>query len=80
MNRLDNKVALVSGGARGIGGETAKRMAEAGARIVVGDILEDRDRLRLLGDGALGGVVDGEQAVAIHFRIDLRRRQRRVPE
>jgi 3(or 17)beta-hydroxysteroid dehydrogenase len=42
MNRLDDKVALLSGAARGIGGQTARRMAEAGAKVVIGDILEDK--------------------------------------
>ena len=41
MNRLDGKVALLSGAARGIGAQTAKRMAEAGASVVIGDILDD---------------------------------------
>lgn len=41
MNRLDGKVALLSGAARGIGGQTARRMAEAGAKVVIGDVLED---------------------------------------
>ena len=44
MNRLDGKVALVSGAARGIGAETARKMAAAGATVVVGDVLNERVR------------------------------------
>lgn len=44
MNRLDGKVALISGAARGIGAETARKMAQAGAAVVIGDVLEDRAR------------------------------------
>ena len=44
MNRLDGKVALVSGAARGIGAETARTMAAAGASVVIGDVLADRAR------------------------------------
>ncbi len=40
MNRLDGKVAFLSGAARGIGGATAKRMVEAGAKVVIGDLLD----------------------------------------
>jgi 3(or 17)beta-hydroxysteroid dehydrogenase len=44
MNRLNGKVALVSGAARGIGAETARKMAAAGASVVIGDVLADRAR------------------------------------
>ncbi len=42
MGRLDGKVALVSGAARGLGAATARLFAAEGARVVVGD-LRDSD-------------------------------------
>ncbi|WP_251082371.1 SDR family NAD(P)-dependent oxidoreductase [Frankia sp. Mgl5] len=37
--RLDGKVALVTGGARGIGAECARILAAAGASVMVTDVL-----------------------------------------
>lgn len=44
MNCLDGKVALISGAARGIGGETARLMAQAGASVIVADVLDEQGR------------------------------------
>jgi len=68
MNRLDGKVALISGASRGIGGETARLIAKAGARLVVGDVLDDRGRQTV---AAITG--DGAQAEYVH--LDVTREQ-----
>ena len=41
MNRLENKVALVTGGARGLGAATVRLMAGEGAKVVFGDVLRE---------------------------------------
>ena len=55
MNRLDGKVAFLSGAARGIGGESAKLMAAAGAKVAIGDVLEERGRQTVREIEASGG-------------------------
>lgn len=41
MGRVDGKVALISGGARGIGAASARALAAEGARVVIGDLLDE---------------------------------------
>jgi 3alpha(or 20beta)-hydroxysteroid dehydrogenase len=44
MHRLDGKIALVTGAARGTGAAVARRFVEEGARVVIADVLDDRAR------------------------------------
>ena len=42
--RLENKVALISGAARGLGAAEARLFAREGAKVVIGDVLEDEGK------------------------------------
>src|SRR5438445_154142 len=55
MGRLDGKVAIVSGAARGSGEQIARAFVGDGARVVILDILEDRGKLLAdeLGEAAI---------------------------
>ena len=43
--RLDSRVAIVTGGAGGIGRETAETLASAGARVVLADLNKEAAEL-----------------------------------
>lgn len=76
MNGLtENKVAVVTGGARGIGRETAILFAEEGADVVVSDILDDRgeettDLVRQKGGNAIYVHCDTSQSVEVRGLIE----------
>ena len=55
MGRVDGKVVLISGGARGMGAEEVGLFAREGAKVVFGDILDD-----------LGRQVEADQRAAGH--------------
>ena len=44
MGRLEGQVALVTGGARGLGEAQVRALAAEGARVVVGDVLDDEGK------------------------------------
>ncbi len=41
MNRFQDKVCVVAGGARGIGAETARRYLAEGGKVIVGDVIDE---------------------------------------
>ena len=64
--RLDGKVALVSGGASGIGAAHARVFAAEGAKLVVGDLQEDKGR-------AVVEAVNRDGGEAIFVQLDVAR-------
>ncbi len=64
MGRVDGKVALVTGAARGMGASHAELLAQEGARVVVADVRDDEARAvaTRLADAGL-------EALAVHLDV-----------
>ena len=86
MGRLDGKVALISGGARGQGAAEAKLFVQEGAKVVFGDVLDEDGRQVEAELRAAGGevtyvhldVTDEEEwreavqtAVSVYGKLDI---------
>ena len=59
MGELEGQVAVVTGGARGIGAEIARRLARGGARVVCADVLDTTDIVAEINDA--GGAAEGRE-------------------
>jgi cyclopentanol dehydrogenase len=64
MPRLSGKVALISGGARGMGAAEARLFAAEGGRVAIGDVLEEEGRRTAAEIGEQGGE-------ALFVRLDV---------
>lgn len=61
MNRLKGKVALISGGARGMGESHARNFVAEGGQVVIGDVLDD------LGEALAADL--GSSALYVHLDV-----------
>lgn len=61
MKRLQDKVAIVTGGARGMGGATSRLFVEHGAKVVIADVLD--------ADGEKLASELGKSAIFVHHDV-----------
>jgi NAD(P)-dependent dehydrogenase (short-subunit alcohol dehydrogenase family) len=66
MGRFDNQVAVITGGALGIGGATARKFASEGAKVVIADINDDAAAKNVERITSAGGV-----ASATHVDVSV---------
>ena len=59
MARLDGRVALLTGGAKGIGRHYAHRLAAEGSRLMIADIADGRELADRDARSAIGQLADG---------------------
>lgn len=78
-SRLDGRVALVTGAARGLGAETTVALARAGAEVVLVDrSVEELENVasRVVASGMRARVVTCDVTNAAHFRSEIARLER----
>jgi 3-oxoacyl-[acyl-carrier protein] reductase len=68
---IEDKVVLITGAARGLGFEYARFLGEAGARVVVGDVLDCTDAASAAGNGAVGVVLDVTDIASADSMVEL---------
>ncbi|MBI2939805.1 MAG: SDR family oxidoreductase [Chloroflexi bacterium] len=66
--RLANKVAVITGGARGIGGAAARQFARDGACVVIGDVLQAEGEETV-------GIIRAAGGEATFVRVDITREE-----
>ena len=75
MGRVQDKVALITGGAGGLGGSTARLMAREGAKVVIADLADDAGQAlatELGGDYQRLDVTNEDQWQAVVSAVDAR--------
>jgi len=79
---LEGQVALITGGARGIGAATGRSLAAAGARVVLADLLDTQsavDEINVAGGAAEGQALDiRDRAACAELADGLRQRHGRL--
>jgi len=75
MAGVQDRIALVTGAAQGIGAETARRLAAGGAKVGVLDLQQDAatevaDEIRAAGGSALALAADVSQRAQVQAAVD----------